>query len=72
MKPEELVCRAETILFRLSGSFVRVCVFGGGGGGVIAAATPTTPEQTGRVGRVISSVRKRTDGSSVGWGSRGG
>lgn len=72
MKPEELVCRAETILFRLSGSFVRVCVFGGGGGGVIAAATPSTPEQTGRVGRVISSVRKRTDGSSVGWGSRGG
>lgn len=71
MKPEELVCRAETILFRLSGSFVRVCVFGGGGG-VIAAATPSTPEQTGRVGRVISSVRKRTDGSSVGWGSRGG
>lgn len=72
MKLEELVCRAETILFRLSGSFVRVCVFGGGGGGVIAAATPSTPEQTGRVGRVISSVRKRTDGSSVGWGSRGG
>ena len=70
MKPEELVCRAETILFRLSGSDVSVCVWVGGG--VIAPATPSSPEQTGRIGRVISSVRKRTDGSSVGWGSRGG
>lgn len=68
MEPEESVYRAETIFFRLSSSFVRVCVLKEGGH-IIAA---TSPVQTGRIGRVISSQRKRMDGSSVGRGNRGG
>lgn len=62
-------------------SFVGLCdvVVVGRGRSIIAAATssphPLLPRvllQTGEIGRVISSRRKRTDGSSAGRGGRGG
>lgn len=57
MEPEELVCGAKTILFWLSGSFVRVCVCvleGVREGGAVIAAATTPPPQS-RLGELEES-----------------